>query len=87
MAAEIMNTVLEFTQRAKNRMSFLKKANPLTLVPAERPPDSLTIEILGPNRKSRKSFLFILFIAERLKKVTQIVPIFDITAYGVMVPF
>ena len=87
MAADIQATVRECPECAKNRIRLLKHTNPLKLFPAERPLESVAVDILGPLPISKKKYRFILVITDRYTKLTQVVPLRRIKAYDVAVAF
>lgn len=87
MAADVAATVRNCVSCAKNRLRLSKQANPMQLFPAETPLESVAIDILGPLPKSKRKYEFILVIADRFTKLTQIVPLRKITALDVAKAF
>ena len=87
MAADVATTVRECSACAKNRLRLIRNTSPMLLFPATNPLESVAIDILGPLPKSKRGFRFILVIADRFTKLTQVVPLRKITAYDVAVAF
>lgn len=87
MAADIFNTVRNCHGSVKNRIRLRKKTNPLALFLATVPLRSLAIDILGPLTKTKRGFRFLLVITDRSMKLTQVIPLRNITAFNVAVAF
>ena len=87
MAADIYRTVQTCNACAKNRVKLRKRTHPLRLFPAQRPLESLSIDIFGPLTKMKKSHRFLLVITDPFTKLTRIVPLRRIDAYTVAVAF
>ena len=87
MAADIYRTVRMCHACARNRVKQRKRTHPLRLFPAQRPLESLSIDILGPLTKTKKGHRFLLVITDRFTKLTQVIPLRRIEAYTVAVAF
>ena len=87
MAADIYQSVRTCNACAKNRVKLRKRTHPLRLFPAQRPLESLSIDILGPLTKTKKGHRFLLVITDRFTKLTQVIPVRRIDAYTVAVAF
>ena len=87
MAADIYRTVRTCNECAKNRVKLRKCTHSLRLFPAQRPLESLSIDILGPLTKTKKGYRFLLVITDRFTKLTQVIPLRRIDAYTVAVAF
>ena len=85
MAADIYRTVRTSNACAKNRVKLRKRTLPLQLFPAQRPLESLSIDILGPLTKTKKGHRFMLFITYRFTKLMQVIPLKRIDVYTVAV--
>ena len=68
-------------------MKLRKRTHPLRLFPAQRPLESLSIDILGPLTKTKKGHRFLLVITDRFTKLTQVISLKRIDAYTVAVTF
>ena len=87
MAADIYRTVRTCNACAKNRMKLRKSTHSVRLFPAQRPLESLSIDILGPFTKTKKGHRFLHVITGRFTKLTQVIPLRRIDAYTVAVAF
>ena len=87
MAANIYRTVRTCNACAKSRVRLRKRTHPLRLFPAQRPLESLSIDILGPLTKKKKGHRFLLDIKDRFTKLTQVIPLRRIDAYTVALAF
>ena len=87
MAADIYRTVRMCNACARNRVKLRKRAHALRIFPAQRPPESLSIDILGPLTKTKKGHRFLLVITDRFTKLSQVIPLRRIDAYTVAVAF
>ena len=87
MAADTYRTVQTCNACARNRVKLRKRTHPLRLFPAQRPLESLSIDILGPLTKTKKGHRFLLVITDRFTKLTQVIPLRRIDAYTVAVAF
>ena len=87
MAADIQATVRNCHSCAKNRIRLRKRTNPMQLFPATVPLRDVSIDILGPLKRTKHNFRWLLVIADRFTKLTQVVPLKKITALTVSVAF
>lgn len=87
MAADLMSNVHECTKCAKNRIFLMNKRHTLTLFPIKCLLNSVAIDIHWPLPNIKTGFVFILVIATRFKKLTQIVLWCHITVFDVMSAF
>ena len=87
MVADIYRTVRTCNACTKNRVKLRKRTHPLRLFPAQCPPESLSIDILGPPTKTKKGRRFLLLITDRFMKRTQVIPLRRIDACTVTVAF
>ena len=87
MASDIYRTFRTCNSCAKNRAKLRKRTHPLRLFPAQRPLESLSIDILGPLTKTKKGHRFLVVITERFTKLMQVIPLRRIAAYTVAVAF
>ena len=72
MAADIYRTVRTCNGGAKNRVKLRKRTHPLRLFPAQRPLESLSIDILGPLTKRRKGTGFYSLLRTGLRNLRKL---------------
>lgn len=82
-----MKTVQKCTQSAKPGCPLSKKAHPLTLFLAERPVESVYIDILGALSKSKRGFVLMLVSLDPFTNLTEIIPLRRIPSYDVTIAF
>ena len=87
MAADIQATVRNCHACAKNRIRLRKRTNPMQLFPATEPLRHLCIDILGPLKKTKRNFRWILVITDRFTKLTQVISMKKVTAQHVAIAF
>ena len=87
MAADIYYTVRQCDACARNRIAEKKHTNLIQLFPANRPMELVAMDILGPLPRTKHGNRFLLFIADRFKKVTITVPLRTVTALAVAKAF
>ena len=80
-------TVRNCPSCARNRVKLRRYTNYLKLFTATKPFESVSIDILGPLPKSRRSKRFMLVITDRFSKLTAVVPLRNVNAYSTAVAF
>jgi hypothetical protein len=72
MAIDVYEAVRQCDVCARNRIADKRHTNPLQLFPANRPLESVAMDILGPLPRKTHVNRFLLVIADRFSKVTII---------------
>lgn len=75
MAADIAATVRSCPHCANNRLLLIRNKQKMRLFPATKPLEQVSVDLLGPLPRTRAGHRFILVIADRFTKLTQVVPL------------
>ncbi len=82
-----MRTVRSYSHCAKERVKLRRHSKWLKLFPATRPLEFVSIDILGPFRKTKNGHENLLVITDRYSKLTRAVPLRSTTAHAVATAF
>lgn len=87
MTADVDSTVREYTSFPNNLARLITKAFRMQIVTATEPLESVSVHIVGPLRKGKPGYFFILVNSDCFSKLTRVGPRQYITAYDVAVAF
>ncbi len=87
MALDVVRTVRSCSNCAKERLKLRRHSKWLKLFSATRPLEFVSIDILGPFRKTKNGHENLLVITDRYSKLKRAVPLRSTTAHAVPAAF